>query len=305
MTSETRETRKEMSETPLASAFEKFEQVYMPLKFKSSATRRGYSYDVRHWMSAASITYASEISIDAVLRYFTSPPMRNLKATSLFRKIAAVRAFFLFLEGEDLLGQGVHEKLITPKVGKTEPRPLSQQQYTALLREAATSPRDYAIIELALQTGIRLSELTGLRLEDLDLPQKPSPTGDNGYGLMRITRKRGKTQELIVNYKACRALIAYMKTRSNSNPYLFLNKYGETLTNRSVEKMFKKYAIAAGVPWAYFHTLRTTHITMHLALGTDVKTVQTNAGHSSIATTNVYAGYVKTAQVKAMQTNAL
>ena len=62
---------------------------------------------------------------------------------------------------------------------------------------------------------------------------------------------------------------------------------------------------SAGVRWAHVHTLRTTHITEHIARRTDIKTVQGNAGHASLATTNFYARYVKEAQIRAMQENAL
>jgi integrase/recombinase XerD len=77
------------------------------------------------------------------------------------------------------------------------------------------------------------------------------------------------------------------------------------MTPRSVQKAFKLYAEEAGVPWAHVHTLRTTHITHHLAAGTDIRTVQHNAGHSNLATTNRYAAYVKEAAIKAMQEHAL
>ena len=77
------------------------------------------------------------------------------------------------------------------------------------------------------------------------------------------------------------------------------------MTNRSVEKAVKKYAVAAGISWAHVLTFRTTHIVQHIAAGTDLKTVQVNAGHSNLETTNAYADLVKEAQVKAMQEHAL
>jgi integrase/recombinase XerD len=196
--------------------------------------------------------------------------------------------------------------LIWPKVSRDEPRSLSEAQYTALLREASYSARDFAMLELLLQAGIRLSELTGLALEDITLPEKPRNDATSGYGLIRVRRKGGKEQELIINYKACRAIAAYLKVRPKSDyPNVFLTKYITPMTNRSVQKAFKKYATVAKVPWAHVHSFKTPHITQHLAHKTDIKTVMVNAGHRSLKTTQYYADLVKEAQIRAMQENAL
>ena len=90
-----------------------------------------------------------------------------------------------------------------------------------------------------------------------------------------MKRKGRRLQELVLNYKACRALKAYLRIRPQAPHHaLFLTKYQTAITNRSVQKAVKKYAVAAGLPWAHVHTLRTTHMTQHIAKGTDVKTVQ-------------------------------
>ena len=116
-------------------------------------------------------------------------------------------------------------------------------EYTALLREAGHHPRDAAILELLLQTGIRLSELTALTIDDVSLPAKPSLDPVNGYGLLRVRRKGRRLQELILNYKACRALKGYLRARpASAEPALFLTKYQEPITGRSVQKLMKKYA---------------------------------------------------------------
>jgi integrase/recombinase XerD len=157
-----------------------------------------------------------------------------------------------------------------------------------------------------LQTGIRLSELTALQMDDVTLPIKPSPDPMTGFGLLRVKRKGRRLQEFILNYKACRAVKNYLRVRPDStSSSLFLTKYGTSMTNRSVQKAFKKYAVATGISWAHVHTLRTTHITHHIASKTDIKTVQGNAGHLNLATTNYYAQFVKDAQIKAMQEHAL
>src|SRR5437588_11513118 len=169
-----------------------------------------------------------------------------------------MNTFLTYLEGEGILHAEFGKKLMWPGVSRDEPRALSTADYTAILREAAHDPRDSAMFELLLQTGIRLSELTALTLDDMTLPVKPSNDPINGYGLLRVKRKGRRLQELILNYKACRAIKSYLKARpKSSSQALFLTKYGEPITNRSVQKAFKKYAVVAGVPWAHVHTLRT------------------------------------------------
>ncbi len=120
-----------------------------------------------------------------------------------------------------------------------------------------------------------------------------------------MERKGKRLSELVLNYKACRAIQAYLAVRPNALfTTLFLNKYGKPLTIRSVQKAFKKYAIAAGIPWAHVESLRTTHIIEHLARKTDIQIVQDNAGQTR-AVTNSYAQFVKEAQIRAMQEHAL
>jgi len=290
----------------LEEAFSAFCQMYMPARNFSMQTRRGYRYDLTEWLSQVGQISVKSISTLSIQRYLSQLDEQGLKGTTRHRKIAAIKTFLRFLEEQGVLPKNFSSSLVWPRVIRDEPRPLSPAQYTALLREAAVSPRDLAMFETLLQTGIRLSELTGLTLEDVTLPTKPSPDPITGYGLLRVKRKGKGVQELILNYKACRAIKAYLKERRNAAyPTLFLNKYAKPLTNRSVQKALKKYARAAGIPWAHVHTLRTTHITEHIARKTDIKTVQGNAGHSSLAVTNYYAQFVKEAQIKAMQEHAL
>src|SRR5512144_967073 len=297
----------EQEELLLTEALRRFCEVEMPARNLSQETRRGYAYDLTEWVAhVAPSLPVSALSTDVITRYLSMLDERGLRGSTRHRKVAAIKTFLRFLEREGELPVDFSSRLSWPEVQRDEPRALSVPEYTALLREAAYHPRDAAILELLLQTGIRLAELTALTVEDVSLPAKPSLDPVHGYGLLRVRRKGGRLQELILNYKACRALKAYLRVRpTGSAQALFLTKYQEPITSRSVQKLLKKYATAAGVSWAHVHTLRTTHITEHIARRTDIKTVQGNAGHASLATTNFYARYVKEAQIRAMQENAL
>ncbi|MGH2502337.1 MAG: tyrosine-type recombinase/integrase, partial [Ktedonobacterales bacterium] len=131
-----------------------------------------------------------------------------------------------------------------PRVERREARYLTTVEYQALLREASTHPRDAALLELFLQTGLRLSELVGLTLDALTLPPKPKRGADRTEawsGTLRIQRKRRKVQYLPLNTRACQRLAAYLQVRpAVDDPHLFLSKYRTPLTSRSVQKAFKK-----------------------------------------------------------------
>src|SRR5512144_2790492 len=294
-------------ELSLTEALARLCDVEMPVRNLSPETRRGYTYDLTEWVATMPPSLpVSALSTDAISHYLSALDGRGLKGSTRHRKVAAIKTFLRFLEREGDLPREFSARISWPEVQRDEPRALSVPEYTALLGEAGHHPRDAAILELLLQTGIRLAELTALTVDDVSLLAKPSLDPVNGFGLLRVRRKGRRLQELILNYKACRALKAYLRGRPEAAiPALFLTKYSEPMTHRSVQKLMKKYARAAGVPWAHVHTLRTTHITEHIARRTDIKTVQGNAGHASLATTNFYARYVKEAQIRAMQENAL
>jgi integrase/recombinase XerC len=279
----------------------------MPARNLSPETRRGYTYDLSEWVATMPpFLPVSALSTDVIAHYLSTLDGRGLKGATRHRKVAAIKTFLRYLEREGEVSVDFSSRISWPEVQRDEPRALSVPEYTALLREAGHHVRDAAILELLLQTGIRLAELTALTVGDVTLPAKPSLDPVHGYGLLRVRRKGRRLQELILNYKACRALKGYLRARPTApTEALFLTKYSQPMTHRSVQKLMKKYATAAGVAWAHVHTLRTTHITEHIARRTDIKTVQGNAGHASLATTNFYARYVKDAQIRAMQENAL
>src|SRR5512144_3351509 len=256
----------EQKELLLTEALTRFRDVEMPARNLSPQTRRGYTSDLGEWVAATSpLLPVAALSTDAISHYLSALDARGLKGSTRHRKVAAIKTFLRFLEREGDLPREFSARISCPEVQRDEPRALSVPEYTALLGEAGHHPRDAAILELLLQTGIRLAELTALTVDDVSLPAKPSLDPVNGYGLLRVVRKGRRLQELILNYKACRALKAYLRVRSDAaRRAVFLTKYQQPMTGRSVQKLMKKYATAAGVRWAHVHTLRTTHITEHI-----------------------------------------
>src|SRR5512144_2244158 len=174
----------------------------MPARNLSPVTRRGYTYDLTEWVAAASPSLlVSALSTDVIARYLSTLDARGLKGATRHRKVAAIKTFLRYLERAGALPADFPARISWPEVSRDEPRALSVPEYTALLREAGHHPRDAAILELLLQTGIRLAELTALTVEDVTLPAKPSLDPVHGFGLLRVHRKGRRLQELILNYK--------------------------------------------------------------------------------------------------------
>ena len=188
---------------------------------------------------------------------------------------------------------------------------LIQSEYAALL-DAIDDVRDRAIAMLFLQTGIRLSELVGLNLSDLDLP-KPLPGVSPTTGTIQVTRRHGQIELLPVNWKAVQALEAWLERRqelSNQKSWatdaLFVSKLGTRLSQRAIQLLMRKYLDQAGIRQASVHALRHTMATHYLAKGGDIGAVQGMLGHAEVETTQqLYEEPAKRLQRRMVQELAL
>ena len=185
-----KEGSKGQEELLLKEALARFCDVEMPVRNLSPETRRGYTYDLTEWVATTAPSLpVPALSTDVIARYLSALDERGLKGSTRHRKVAAIKTFLRYLEREGALPVDFSSRISWPEVQRDEPRALSQAEYMALLREAGHHLRDAAILELLLQTGIRLAELTALTVEDVTLPTKPSLDPVNGYGLLRVRRK--------------------------------------------------------------------------------------------------------------------
>lgn len=289
----------------------------------SENTRKFYLLDLRQWASwaAARITYVDEITVESFTRYQLHLETQGLRLSTRHRKAASLRVFAHFLVRHAGLDPAVLDAIVLHEVPEKDPQPLKESQYKALLYEAgqvksqdkpearararSMALRNVAILQVLLQTGIRLSELTALTLDDLDLPPERKGAKAEG-GSLRVTRKGGDEKLLALNSKAVEAIRAYLKVRPQSPArHVFLARSGEPLKNRAVQKMFAQVATRAGVKWSHVHNLRATHVTYHLAHGTNIVEVQKNTGHKNLKTLQKYAGVVDQYYREAMEKNAL
>lgn len=167
-------------------------------------------------------------------------------------------------------------------------------------------PRDLAILELFLQTGIRRLELANLLLTDAELPAK-LPRGERAIGALTVRSGKGrKDRTVTLNDPACRALKAWLAVRPQADdPHLLLSKFRRGLGSWGVEDVVAKYLRLAQIEGASVHALRHTFATQHVRKGTELPVVQHALGHQNLATTARYVGLVREQMDKRLQENAL
>jgi site-specific recombinase XerD len=294
--------------TTVEEAIRLFATTGMPAKNLSSHTRKNYLYDLHdllQFLTERGITKLADVSLRHLQAYQAAMDRRGYASSTRNRKTQSIRILFQFLQVQGITEYNIASQLIPPSIQKQEPRFLSEAEYQRLLRAASHNARDAAIIELFLQTGMRLSELAKLQLHDVEIPKRITMDVDT-MGLVRIRRKGGKTAAIPLNYKACRALAAYVQVRPEiGQSALFVSQFRKPMSTRAIQHRITKYLQEVGITGASVHTLRHTMATHHVARGTDLKTVQETLGHADLATTTIYVSLAKTAQRKALQEHAL
>lgn len=214
---------------------------------------------------------------------------RRYRPSSVARALAAVRSFHAFLLREGEATANPADGVVRPRVPKLLPRPLSVQQMGALLsgfpEGDVAGIRDRAILETLYGAGLRVSELVGLDVDDVDLDE----------GSVRVVGKGNKERIVPLGRYGVSALGAYLRrsrpglARSSSGSALFLNRLGGRLTRQGTSLVLTRAARRAGLGVRVTpHTLRHSFATHLLDGGADVRVVQELLGHASLATTQIY-----------------
>ncbi|MBL8798881.1 MAG: tyrosine recombinase XerC [Planctomycetia bacterium] len=210
--------------------------------------------------------------------------------TTIARRVSAVRSWCRFMCRQGILSTSPADGLRGPRQDKKLPHFLGVEETGKLLEtpplEGPLGQRDRAILETLYSGGLRVSELTGLNLDDIDLAS----------GTLMI-RGKGKRERLaLLGETASGALAdwlearaAVLQGRSQAQPAVFLNQRGSRLTSRSVGRLLEKYLAKAGLdPRASPHTLRHSFATHLLDNGADIRSVQELLGHQNLNTTQIY-----------------
>jgi site-specific recombinase XerD len=293
----------------LKEAVEEYKNVLLPARNFSSRTRVEYINDVEDLVSfleRSGVSRVREISLPGVDRYLADLDQRGIAGTTRKRKVVVARSFLKFLYEDGYLSTNLSARVIPPKADFKNPRFLTEAEYNRLLAACSQHPRDFAIIQLLLQTGIKLSELNRLTVEDIELPDELFMDLKEG-GHMHISgSERQKERVIPLNHKAYEALNGYLKTRPRtSNPALFINRFGEALTQRGVEKTLSKYFERAGINGASVQSLRHTFGAHHAAKGTSIKTLKEIMGLKDTESTSVYQSLAQEIIKRELQENAL
>lgn len=249
--------------------------------------------------------------IHAFLSYLANT--YHSKATTRARKVSSIRVFFNYLSAKaNLIEINPAQNLETPKLDKRLPKYLSLEDSQKLLNVTSNEDnrnykRDYAIITLFLNCGMRLSELVGININDIDFSDCK----------MTVIGKGNKERDVYLNKACMRAINDYIDVRpkdgiktdkKNSKQALFLSERKERISNRTVQYIVEKELLSAGLDTKKYsvHKLRHTAATLMYQYGNvDIRALQEVLGHESISTTEIYTHVANQQARNAVESNPL
>lgn len=272
-------------------------------KNRSAATRRAYATDISqffNWIHENNLVAKSPSDVCKVDigEYLAFLGQRGLSGISRARKLAALREYFKYLEDLGYIAKSPATGVETPKKEKNGRTYLRPDEFTKMLSLAGGNPRDYAILQVFLQTGVRVSELCNLRLSDVDL---------QGHTL-RISMGKGMvTREIELEKKGIQALKSWLSVRPQVlYDHLFLNYAGEPISERGVRKLVVKYRSGAGITRkASCHSLRHTFATYKAEKGVSPFQLKEWLGHANLNTTQIYVHMGRQNARKVMEATSL
>jgi len=280
----------------------------------SAHTVRAYESDlsqfIAHVAASAGVKRGEvrpeQLDRHALRSFLGSLHTQGLTRASAARKLAAARTFLRYLRREDLIDGDPGAMVATPKQDIRMPAHLSEGEMSALLDAASDETplgrRDRAILELFYASGLRLGELAGVDVDDLNLSAR----------MVRVLGKGGKQRLVPFNQSKAKAIRAYLngreqilrgrenrerQDRKNRRDPLFVNFRGGRLTMRSIDRLVRKYAAASSARLGISpHALRHSFATHLLQRGADLRAIQELLGHARLSTTQRYT-HVNAAQL--------
>jgi integrase/recombinase XerD len=258
----------------------------------SKNTLESYRRDLSTFLAYVEEHYkvsVENITRQHILAYLAKLRQQGRANSTISRNLASIRSFFHYLLSIEVLSADPTAHVETPKIEKRLPKVLSVDEVERLLStpnlQTAAGLRDRAMLELLYATGIRVSELVSLNVEDLNL----------SAGFLRCTGKGDKERVIPIGEIAGEVLLAYLQQarpqllKVHDDPALFLNHLGERMSRQGFWKLLKKYAKLAGIVKDITpHTLRHSFATHLLERGADLRAVQEMLGHADISTTQIY-----------------
>ena len=273
--------------TPLYQAKNRFRD-HLSASGRATATLLAYTKDIDQlveFVAKDSKTTPAQITTDDINRFKAALNEDNYTAKSISRKINSIKSFFRFLQGHGELENNPANQVTHPKYELKPPRVLTKVEYRALRDAARNDVRISAIVELLLQTGIRIGELANLELDDLDL---------NKNKIDIRPYESHQARNIPLNIAAKESLERYIKDRPRTNvKNVFVTKTGNKFLVRNIRSSIDRFFRLAGIDNARVNDLRHTFIAHQLMSGTPLIYVSKLAGHKRLSTTEKYLEVVK------------
>jgi len=252
----------------------------------SEHTAVGYARDVGALFKLAGSTSLAELNVHDARRFVATLHSRGLQGHSLARALSAWRMFYRYLASRHGFVSNPFQGIRAPRSAKTLPKALSPDEATQLVTLSGDEPftvRDRAMLELFYSSGLRLSELTRLKVADVDFSEDT----------VQVLGKGGKPRVVPVGAFAREALQAWLRERSKMAPVdqdaMFVDQRGRALSTRTVQRRVASWALRPGITQhVHPHMLRHSFATHVLQSSGDLRAVQEMLGHASISTTQVY-----------------
>ena len=273
----------------------------------SPYTVRNYTSDLLgffQFLKEKGVDSLKEVDKNVLRDYLRHLMEQGLVKASIARKLSAIRSFYRYLIREEIISTSPVATTSSPKLDKRLPSFLTTDEMTRLLEAPDVSTpqgqRDRALLELLYASGLRVSELANLNLEQVNLNSRE----------IRVWGKGSKERMVLMGEPAARALTAYLNQGrlellgNKRSSALFLNRYGERLTERSVQIEIQEIAEKAGIgKRVHPHMLRHTFATHLLDGGADLRVVQELLGHANLSSTQIYT-HVSKSQAKKVYLSA-
>ncbi|MBN1522350.1 MAG: tyrosine recombinase XerC [Candidatus Aureabacteria bacterium] len=276
------------AKTDFRKDIEDYLQYLRYTKNYSLKTLENYRVDLLQlcrFLNAENITCLSEISHYDIRKFLLHFYQKRASKSTISRKISALKSFFKHLKRESMIKKNPLTRIFLPKKEKTLPAFLTVGEMTSLLNapdlKSPQGRRDRLILELLYSSGIRVSELVKLNVPDVDPSQE----------IIKVKGKGKKERIVPVGKNTARRLrdFIFERQRKEKNQPVFTGERHTSITERTVQRIIKKYALLCGINKKVTpHTLRHTFATHILDGGADLRSVQELLGHKNISTTQIY-----------------
>ena len=277
--------------------FDRYIQYLEAERNASPYTVRNYRTDLLdffRFLREKEIGLLGEVDRHVLRDYLSHLVGRGIVKASIARKLSAIRSFYRYLVREEIVSANPIEKISSPKLDKRLPSFLTLEEVERLLNAPDLSTplgqRDRALLELLYASGLRVSELVSLDLGQIDLDTNE----------IRVWGKGLKERMVLMGEPAAEALKNYLSQGrpkllgEKKSKALFLNRYGQRLPERSVQRLLEQYAKKSGIgKRVHPHMLRHTFATHLLDGGADLRVVQELLGHARLSSTQIYTHVTK------------